>query len=112
MGMWVNRHGKGKRSRSINVLMGFIHRVHIQWISLPSLEAEPHQNIATVVICISMSFYPLSDAFFRDTIEEVYNRDASLSIYQKKKRNLATSVCGLQCPTVIRSIAATRVHYD
>ena len=93
-----------------NVLMGFS-TYSIQWIPLPSLEAEPHQNIATVVICISMSSYPLSDAFFRDAIEEVYNKDASLSIYQKKK-NLVTSVCGLQCPTVIRSIAATRVRYD
>ena len=52
----------------------------------PASKPEPHENIATVVICISMSFYPLSDAFFRDTIEEVYNRDASLSIHQKKKR--------------------------
>jgi len=51
----------------------------------PASKPEPHENIATVVICISMSFYPLSDAFFGDTIEEVYNRDASLSIHKKKK---------------------------
>jgi hypothetical protein len=36
-----------------------------------------------------MSFYPLSDAFFRDAIEEVYNKDASLSIHQKKKKEFS-----------------------
>ena len=40
--------------------------------------AEPHQNIATVVICISIP------TFFQDAIEEIYNKDASLSIHLKK----------------------------
>jgi hypothetical protein len=54
-------------------------------VLLPSLKAEPHQNVAAVVICISMSFYPPFHAFFLDTIQEIYNKGASLSIYLKKK---------------------------
>jgi hypothetical protein len=41
-----------------------------------------------------MSFYPLSHAFFRDAIEEIYNKDASISIHLKIY--IFTSVCGLQ----------------
>ena len=41
-----------------------------------------------------MSFYSLSHAFFRDAIEEIYNKDASISIHLKIY--IFTSVCGLQ----------------
>jgi hypothetical protein len=47
MERWVKGHGKGT--------------IAMFWGS----PAEPHQNIATVVICISMSFHQLSHAFSR-----------------------------------------------
>src|SRR6267378_2566841 len=62
----VNGHGR-------NVLMGF----PIQWIPLPSLKAEPHQNIATVVVCLFHAILPMG--YDRGN----YNKDASLSIHQK-----------------------------
>ena len=48
-----------------------------------------HQNIAT----FPLSFYPLSHAFCRDAIEEIYNKDASISIHLKI---YIFTVCGLQ----------------
>jgi hypothetical protein len=55
---------------------------------LPSLEAEPWASkYCDRGLHYFHAFYPLSDAFFRDAIEEVYNnKDASLPIHQKKKR--------------------------
>ena len=62
-------------------------------------KAEPHQNItATVAVCLSMHLHILFSfvvhPFFLHMIEEIYDRNASLSIYQKKY--LFTSMCGLQ----------------
>jgi hypothetical protein len=47
--------------------------------------AEPHQNMATVVICISISF--------QNAIEEIYNKDASLSIRLKRKKKFLCVAC-------------------
>jgi hypothetical protein len=47
------------------------------WIPLPSLNAEPHQNIVTVCLFTHLPIH----SFFLDAIEEIYKKDASLSIF-------------------------------
>jgi hypothetical protein len=83
---------KAANGHSRHVLMGF--SLFMDPASEP--QGGTHKNVATVVVYISMSFYPPSHAFFWDTIEEIYNKDVSLSIHLKKN-NLFTSVCGLHC---------------
>ena len=62
---------KGNRHRKHDVLMG----LYIQLVSC--FRAEPHQNItATVAVAPSHDF-------FLHMIEEIYDRNASLSIYHK-----------------------------
>ena len=64
---------KGNRRRKHDILMGWS----------PGAKAEPHQNItATVAVCLSMHLHE-SQVFFLHMIEEIYDRNASLSIYQK-----------------------------
>ena len=71
----------------------------------------PIKTFSTATVCLFHAYLLTFPCFFGDAIEDIYNKYTSLSIYQKK--NLFTSVRGLQCPTAIyRSIAATRVHYD
>jgi hypothetical protein len=45
-----------------------------------------------VAVCLFHVFLPTFPCFFGDVIEEIYNKDASLSIHLK---NLFTSVHGL-----------------
>jgi hypothetical protein len=45
-----------------------------------------------------LPFHAPSHDFFLHMIEEIYDRNASLSIYQKKK--IFTSMCGLQTAIV------------
>jgi hypothetical protein len=52
--------------------------------------AEPHQNIAMYFHVFLRTF----QCFFQNAIEEIYNKDASLSIRLKK---IFISVRGLQC---------------
>ena len=74
-GRWVRRHGKGTVAMCSPRYLLYIHT-------------------ASKYCDISMSFYPLSHAFFWDAIEEIYNKDASISIHLKIY--IFTSVCGLQ----------------
>jgi hypothetical protein len=41
--------------------------------------------LLSLIVCISMAFCPPSHTLFRDAIEEIYNKDASLSIHLKKQ---------------------------
>jgi len=53
----------------------------------------PHQNIMIATVCLSMPSNLPSHAFFLDAIEEIYDKNASLSIYPKKYS--CTSMRGL-----------------
>jgi hypothetical protein len=51
------------------------------WVSLQRKGRSPSKILS---VCISMSPYSPSHAFFLDTIKEIYNKDASLFIHLKK----------------------------
>jgi hypothetical protein len=77
---------KGNRRRKHDVLMG----LYVYW--LPRSQGRtPSKYYCN---CGRLPFHAPSHAFFLHMIEEIYDRNASLSIYQKK--NLFTSMCGLQ----------------